>query len=118
MRNAVNVRVQSEDFDVQAEMNALTANHPDTGAVVSFVGLCRSESGSLEALELEHYPGMAEAEITRIAEKAVENFGLIGITAVHRYGKIPVGDNIVLVVATSPHRQAAFDGGPCRPYCC
>ena len=62
------------------------------------------------ALELEHYPGMAEAEIRRIGEEAVTRFGLIGLTAIHRFGKIAPGGQIVLVIATAPHRQAAFDG--------
>lgn len=104
------VRVQSDDFDLQAEIDALTAGRLDIGAVVSFVGLCRGEAGKLSALELEHYPGMAEAEMRRIADLAVERFTLIGATAVHRYGRIEPGENIVLVIAAAPHRQAAFDG--------
>jgi molybdopterin synthase catalytic subunit len=104
------IRVQSHDFDLQAEVDALTDGRTDIGAVVSFVGLCRAEQGKLSALELEHYPGMAEAEMRRIADLAVERFSLMGLTAIHRYGKIAPGENIVLVIATSPHRQAAFDG--------
>ncbi len=104
------IRVQSGDFDLQSEIAALTADRTDIGAVVSFVGLCRGEQNTLSALELEHYPGMAEAEMLRIAELAIERFDLMGLTAVHRYGKIAPGENIVLVIAASPHRQAAFDG--------
>ncbi|AYD00434.1 molybdenum cofactor biosynthesis protein MoaE [Neorhizobium sp. NCHU2750] len=104
------IRVQAEDFDLQTEVDALTAGRMDIGAVVSFVGLCRGEQGKLSALELEHYPGMAEAEMSRIADLAVERFSLMGFTAIHRYGKIAPGENIVLVIAASPHRQAAFDG--------
>jgi molybdopterin synthase catalytic subunit len=104
------IRVQSGDFDLQSEINALTAGRTDIGAVVSFVGLCRGEQNTLSALELEHYPGMAEAEMLRIADLAIERFDLMGLTAVHRYGKIAPGENIVLVIAASPHRQAAFDG--------
>ncbi|GAC1042661.1 molybdenum cofactor biosynthesis protein MoaE [Rhizobium sp. No.120] len=104
------VRVQREDFDLQAEIDQLTSRRHDIGAVVSFSGLCRDEGGSLGALELEHYPGMAEAEITRIAKLATERFELLGLTAIHRYGKIAPGENIVLVIAAAPHRQAAFDG--------
>ena len=77
--------------------------------MVTFSGLCRGEAGSLSALELEHYPGMAEAEIMRIAEEAVGRWPLTGLTAIHRYGKIRPGENIVLVVAASSHRQAAFE---------
>ena len=104
------VRVQREDFELQAEIDKLTGGRHDIGAVVTFSGLCRDEGGELGALELEHYPGMAEAEITRIAKLAIERFELLGLTAIHRYGKIAPGENIVLVIAAAPHRQAAFDG--------
>ena len=104
------VKVQREDFDLQAEIGQLTSGRHDIGAVVTFSGLCRDEGGTLGALELEHYPGMAEAEITRIAKLAVERFELLGLSAIHRYGKIAPGENIVLVIAAAPHRQAAFDG--------
>ncbi|MGF9562388.1 molybdenum cofactor biosynthesis protein MoaE [Neorhizobium sp. JUb45] len=104
------IRVQSDDFDLQSEIDVLTDGRTDIGAIVSFVGLCRGEQNTLSALELEHYPGMAEAEMQRIAGLAIERFDLMGLTAVHRYGKIAPGENIVLVIAASPHRQAAFDG--------
>ncbi|WFU03012.1 molybdenum cofactor biosynthesis protein MoaE [Rhizobium sp. CB3171] len=104
------VRVQSDDFDLQAEVDRLTEGQHNIGAVVTFSGLCRDEGGMLGALELEHYPGMAEAEITRIATLAIERFELRGLTAIHRYGKIAPGENIVLVIAAASHRQAAFDG--------
>ncbi|MDH6294569.1 molybdopterin synthase subunit MoaE [Agrobacterium fabrum] len=104
------VRVQAEDFDAADETRLLTQGDRSIGAVVAFTGLCRDDGGTLTALELEHYPGMAEAEITRIAKLAVERFGLLGLTAIHRHGKIATGENIVLVVAASSHRQAAFDG--------
>lgn len=104
------IRVQAQDFDLQAEVDALTNGRTDIAAVVSFVGLCRGEQGTLSALELEHYPGMAETEMQRIANLAIERFSLMGLTAIHRFGKIAPGENIVLVIAASPHRQAAFDG--------
>ncbi len=104
------IRVQAEDFDPAAEARLLTRDDAGIGAVVTFTGLCRDEGGALSALELEHYPGMAEAEMTRIARLAIERFDLRGLTAIHRYGKIATGDNIVLVIAASSHRQAAFDG--------
>ncbi len=104
------IRVQSQDFDLQAEIEALTEGRRDIGAVVTFTGLCRDEQGALSALELEHYPGMAEAEMRRIGDLAVQRFALTGLTAIHRIGKIAPGQNIVLVIATAPHRQAAFDG--------
>ena len=104
------VKVQRKDFDLQTEIDRLTNGRRDIGAVVTFTGLCRDEAGTLGALELEHYPGMAEAEITRIAKLAIKRFELLGLTAIHRYGKIAPSENIVLVIAAAPHRQAAFDG--------
>jgi len=106
----VTVRVQHDDFDVAAETARLTAGRADAGAIVTFTGLCRDEGGRLAALELEHYPGMAEAEIGQICEQAVTRFSLLGLTAIHRVGKIAPGENIVLVIALAPHRHAAFDG--------
>lgn len=103
------IRIQPGDFDVATETAALTKGRNDVGAVVTFTGLCRDEQGALAALELEHYPGMAEAEIARIAALAAERWPLTGLTAIHRYGRIARGENIVLVVAASPHRQAAFE---------
>jgi len=104
------IRVQREDFDLSEESRRLGEGRMDIGAMVSFVGLCRDDGGVLSALELEHYPGMAEAEMRRIAEMAIARFGLLGLTAIHRFGKIAPGENIVLVIAAAPHRQAAFDG--------
>lgn len=104
------VRIQAEDFDLASEVAAVTDGRGDIGAVVTFSGLCRDEAGSLAALELEHYPGMAEAEILRIARQAVDRWPLTGLVAIHRHGMIRPGENIVLVIAASAHRQAAFDG--------
>jgi molybdopterin synthase catalytic subunit len=103
------VRIQSEDFDIGAEMAALTSGNTNIGAVVSFAGLCRDESGRLAALELEHYPGMAEAEIARVAAEAAERWPLSGLVAIHRYGLIRPGEQIVLVIAASSHRREAFE---------
>lgn len=102
------VRVQAADFDAAAEIAALTHGRADIGAIVTFTGLCRDEGGTLAALELEHYPGMAEAEIRRIAEEATRRWPVQALTAIHRVGKIAPGGNIVLVIAASPHREAAF----------
>jgi molybdopterin synthase catalytic subunit len=103
------IRVQRQDFDIAAEIARLTAGRADIGAVVTFSGLCRDEAGALSALELEHYPGMAEAEMARIAAEAAARWPLQGLTAIHRFGRIRPGENIVLVVAASVHRQAAFE---------
>ncbi|WP_425089884.1 molybdenum cofactor biosynthesis protein MoaE [Stappia sp.] len=105
---AITVRIQREDFDTAREIERLSAADPNVGAVVSFTGLCRDEGGRLSALELEHYPGMAEAEIERIARDAAARWPVTGLTAIHRHGKIAPGENIVLVVAASRHRAAAF----------
>lgn len=106
----ITVRIQPDDFVIADEIAALSESRAEIGAVATFTGLCRDDGGRLSSLELEHYPGMAERAIRAIAEEAVSRFALCGITAIHRFGKIAPGGNIVLVVATAPHRQAAFDG--------
>jgi molybdopterin synthase catalytic subunit len=110
MATAVTIRIQQTDFDIAAEIAALTQARTDIGAVVSFSGICRgSERGeAIAALTLEHYPGMAEAEITRHAETAMARWPLTGLTVIHRVGRIIPGENIVLVLTASAHRQAAF----------
>ena len=105
----ITIRVQKDDFDLTAEVASLSALSRDIGAVVTFSGVCRDEDGRLGALELEHYPGMAEAEITRIAAEASARWRLLGITIVHRFGKLMPGENIVLVATASVHRQEAFE---------
>ena len=103
------IRVQRADFDVAAEIARLTDGRGDVGAVVTFCGLCRDEQGTLNALEIEHYPGMAEREISRVVDEALRRWPLTGITAVHRFGRVETGENIVLIVTASAHRQAAFE---------
>ncbi len=105
---APQVSVQAEDFDAAAVIAQLTSGRTDTGAVVTFTGLCRDEAGTLDALELEHYPQMAEKQIRAIAEQAIDRWPLDALAVIHRYGKIAPGGNIVLVAATSTHREAAF----------
>ena len=102
------LRIQSEDFDPAAEVDALTAGRSDVGAVTSFVGLCRDEDGRLSALELEHYPGMAEAEVGRVAADAAARWPLLGLTIIHRFGVVRPGERIVLVAAAASHREASF----------
>ncbi len=104
------IRLQHEDFDAAAETAALTRGRTDIGAVVAFTGICRDhEAGhGVSALTLEHYPGMAEAEIARHVETARARWPLLGVTVIHRYGRMVPGDNIVLVATASAHRQAAF----------
>ena len=105
----VTVRVQTDDFDIAAETARLTGGQAAAGAIVTFTGLCRDEGGRLSALELEHYPGMAEAEIGRIAAEAQARWPLLGVTVIHRFGRIAPGEGIVLVLTASAHRQAAFE---------
>lgn len=106
----VTIRLQSADFDIAAEMAAMTKGRTDIGAVVSFSGICRGGegSGAIAAMTLEHYPGMAEAEIARHVDEAKTRWPLTGVTVIHRYGRVVPGDNIVLVLTASAHRQAAF----------
>ena len=104
------VRLQREAFDPAAEAAALTQGRTDIGALVSFTGICRgAESGEpIAALTLEHYPGMAEAEISRHVEEATSRWPMMGVTVIHRHGRIEPGENIVLVITASSHREAAF----------
>ncbi|MFD0915667.1 molybdenum cofactor biosynthesis protein MoaE [Pseudahrensia aquimaris] len=104
------IKVQTADFNVAAEIEKLTHGRTDIGAVVNFVGLCRSEDDTLEALELEHYPGMAVKQLEALAREATDRWPLDGVTIIHRHGRIEPGQQIVLVVATSMHRDAAFEG--------
>jgi molybdopterin synthase catalytic subunit len=102
------VRVQKEVFDAAAEAAILTEGRSDIGALVTFTGLCRDEGGALAALEIEHYPGMAEDEINRVACEAAARWPIEGIVAIHRYGLIRPGEPIVLAVTASTHRAEAF----------
>ena len=106
----VTIRIQQADFDVAQEISALTKGRTDVGAVVSFSGICRGSEGgeTIAALTLEHYAGMAEAEIARHADTAMSRWPLTGVSIVHRVGRITPGENIVLVLTASQHRQAAF----------
>lgn len=106
---SVTIRIQEADFDIAHESALLTQGRTDIGAVVSFSGICRGSDGAgVEALTLEHYPGMAEAEIARHVEEACFRWPLNGVTVIHRVGRITPGQNIVLVLTASQHRQAAF----------
>jgi molybdopterin synthase catalytic subunit len=104
------VRLQREPFDAAAEAARLTRGRTDIGAVVSFTGVCRADENGepIAALNIEHYPGMAEAEIARHVEAAQTRWPLLGVTVIHRYGRMAPGEPIVLVVTASSHRQAAF----------
>lgn len=111
MSVAATIRIQEADFDVAQETARLSKGRTDVGAVVSFTGICRGTEGDepIAALTLEHYPGMAEAEIRWIADQAAARWPVTALAAIHRVGRIAPGGNIVLVIAVSAHRQAAFD---------
>ncbi|MBV9532532.1 MAG: molybdenum cofactor biosynthesis protein MoaE [Bradyrhizobium sp.] len=106
---SVTIRIQEADFDIGREIALLTQGRTDVGAVVSFSGICRGSDGEgIAALTLEHYPGMAEAEIRRHAEEALSRWPLSGLAIIHRVGRLAPGQNIVLVLTASQHREAAF----------
>ena len=104
------VRLQTEPFDAAAEADKLSRGRTDIGAVVTFTGICRgSDNGeAIAAMTLDHYPGMAEAEISRHVAVAERRWSLLGVTVIHRYGRLVPGDPIVLVVTASSHRAEAF----------
>jgi molybdopterin synthase catalytic subunit len=106
----MSVSLQREDFDAAAEAAKLTRGRSEVGAVVTFTGVCRgAEAGEpIVAMTLEHFPEMAEAEITRHVESAQSRWPLLGVRVIHRYGRLTPGENIVLVITASAHREAAF----------
>jgi molybdopterin synthase catalytic subunit len=110
MTTPATVRLQREPFDAAAEAAKLTRGRTDVGALVTFTGICRGDEAGepIAALTLEHYPGMAEAEIERRVAEALARWPLLGVTVIHRYGRMVPGEDIVLVVTTSSHRAAAF----------
>lgn len=106
------VRVQTDDFDVGAEFAAITSGRADIGGIGCFVGTVRAsppDQRPITAMSLEHYPGMTERALQRIAAEAESRWNLLGCTIIHRHGRLELGANIVLVIAASPHRQAALD---------
>lgn len=105
---APRILVQEAPFDAAAEAARLTEGRTDVGALASFTGLCRADDG-LEAMVLEHYPGMTERALLRIAEEAVARWPLTACTVIHRHGRIAPGEAIVLVLTASAHRAAALE---------
>ncbi len=105
------VRVQEADFDIGAEIAALSAQDHDIGAVVSFTGLVReiAGGGAGQRMTLEHYPGMTESALEVIEAEARARWPLNGVTIIHRIGPMAPGETIVLVLAASRHRHAAFE---------
>jgi len=105
------IKVQQEDFDVGAELAALTAGRTDVGGVASFIGLVRDMAGgaAIGAMTLEHYPAMTEKKLAEIEAEAQRRWPLLASLIIHRYGRLEPGDRIVLVATASPHRQAALE---------
>ena len=104
------IRVQREDFDVGAELAALTSGKTEIGGVASFIGLVRDIAGDrrIAAMTLEHYPGMTERELQAIADEARRRWPLDAVLIIHRFGRLEPGERIVLVATASAHREAAF----------
>lgn len=109
----MSVRLQTEPFEPGALLAAFSADRPETGAIVSFTGIARSEGGAVAALELDAYPGFTEAEIARTADEAQRRFGLQDLLIVHRTGRIAPGEAIVFVATAAAHRRAAFEAADC-----
>ncbi len=105
------VRVQQADFDIGAEVAAVTAGRTDIGGTGCFIGTVRetADGRPITAMTLEHYPGMTERAMAAIAEQAEARWSLLGCTLIHRVGRLTPGANIVLVLAAAPHRQAALE---------
>jgi len=101
------VRVQEADFDVSAEIDALTAGNTEIGAVTTFTGLVRG--AGISEMVLEHYPGMTEKALAEIEAEALERWPLQGVTIIHRVGPLAPGARIVFVATASRHRAAAFE---------
>ena len=107
----MSVSVQRDDFDLSSEVRNLTAGRVDIGAIVTFTGTVRGEAKgqTIASMTLEHYPGMTESELSRVEAEALARWPLQATRIIHRFGELSPGDNIVLVIAASAHRQAAFD---------
>lgn len=103
------VSIQHEDFSLDQELALMANTNSQQGAQVSFIGKVRADDSDLEALELQHYSGMTESQIQRIVVQAAQQWPLLDVTVIHRIGRLSIGENIVLVVAASAHRQAAFN---------
>jgi molybdopterin synthase catalytic subunit len=104
------VKVQTEDFDISTETQALLGDRTDVGAIVTFTGLVRDHAGgqTITMLELEHYPGMTQKQLAAIEKDARQRWALDDCLIIHRYGALLPGDNIVLVLTASSHRKDAF----------
>jgi len=101
--------VQEAAFDPGAILNEFTANSGAAGACVSFTGIVRDDTGSLDFMEIEHYPGMTEKAIGAMMDEAAQRWHLTACTVIHRYGQLEPGEVIMMVATASLHRVAAFE---------
>ncbi|MDX2142106.1 MAG: molybdenum cofactor biosynthesis protein MoaE [Rhodospirillaceae bacterium] len=115
MTDAPSIRIQRESFDAGAELTAFSANHRGAGAICSFVGQMRDFRGAdrasgqaIDAMELEHYPGMAERQLAELAAEARRRWPITGLAIVHRHGRLAPGEPIVFVATAGAHRAEAF----------
>ena len=104
----MDIRVQPEPFDAGAELNAFTAAQDGAGAIVSFSGIVRDDAGGMKHMMIEHYPGMTEAALRKIAEDAMARWALTGVLVIHRYGNLAPAEQIMMVATASKHRADAF----------
>ncbi|WP_439105321.1 molybdenum cofactor biosynthesis protein MoaE [Celeribacter marinus] len=102
------VSVQAEDFDLARSLDGF-GRAPNTGATVSFTGLVRDDTGDLQYMEIEHYPSMCEAAIEAIVADAVARWSLSDCLVIHRYGKLAVAEQIMMVATAARHRVEAFE---------
>ncbi len=102
--------VQEAPFDLGAEANAFAAGNDANGAIVTFTGVVRDlATGDLDVMEIEHYPGMTERALTKIAEEALTRWSLGDVLVIHRHGRLAPGDRIMMVATAAPHRKDAFE---------
>ncbi|PIL21680.1 molybdenum cofactor biosynthesis protein MoaE [Puniceibacterium antarcticum] len=101
--------VQEAPFDLGAESDAFAAGRHDMGAVVTFTGVVRDVNDQLDVMEIEHYPGMTEKALTKIATEAMQRWSLGDVLVIHRFGRLAPGDRIMMVATAAPHRRDAFE---------
>ncbi|PPB80505.1 molybdopterin synthase subunit MoaE [Albidovulum inexpectatum] len=105
----MDIRVQAEPFDFGAECANFGQGRRDVGAVVTFMGVVRDDSGALTEMEIEHYPGMTERAIAKIAQQARDRWALADVKVIHRHGRMRPGEAIMMVATAARHRKAAFE---------
>ena len=107
--SAIRIVVQEAPFDFGAEAERFAAARTDMGAVVTFTGVVRDVAGDLQGMEIEHYPGMTEKALDKIARDAQARWSLGEVLVIHRYGRMDAGERIMMVATAAPHRKDAFE---------